>query len=116
MSSVTRACNQALEQSKTTLQRSEAQLRSYRDMGTGGQRTVATLACFVTQRAGFDALVEEYTRLVERLEDRQWTMKVAGGAAATGARCCCRVFSRAGRKCRLRARRDGTVHAQECAG
>ena len=26
--------------------------------------------------AGFHELVEEYTRLVERLEDRQWTMKV----------------------------------------
>lgn len=54
----------SLEQAKTTLHRSEAQLRSYRDMGTG-----------------FDELVEEYTRLVERLEDRQWTMKEVQAAS-----------------------------------
>jgi hypothetical protein len=46
-------------------------------MGTG----VAPLALpspllSLTCCAGFDELVEEYTRLVERLEDRQWTMKV----------------------------------------
>jgi hypothetical protein len=73
-------------------------------MGTGEQSSVPRCVSFVTQCAGFDSLVEEYTRLVERLEDRQWTMKVAG---------CCpplplRVrFSRAGRRCRLQARHDG---------
>ena len=91
MRSVTHACNQALEQSKTTLQRSEAQLRSYRDMGTGEQSSVPRCVCSVTQCAGFDSLVEEYTRLVERLEDRQWTMKVAGRC-----RCVCGSHARAG--------------------
>ena len=94
MRRVTHACNQALEQSKTTLQRSEAQLRSYRDMGTGEQSSVPRCVSFVTQCAGFDSLVEEYTRLVERLEDRQWTMKVAG--CKRRCRCVCGSHARAG--------------------
>jgi hypothetical protein len=35
----------------------------------------------LTLVACFDELVEEYTRLIERLEDRQWTMKVANNAS-----------------------------------
>ncbi len=53
-------------------------MRSYKDMGTGERHSspnpnpLLSLTCC----AGFDELVEEYTRLVERLEDRHWTMQV----------------------------------------
>jgi hypothetical protein len=68
--------NQALDQAKATLQRSEVQLRKYMDMGTGKVAFIH-YSHFLTLYTWFDALVEEYTRLIEHLEDKQWTMQVA---------------------------------------
>ena len=68
---------QALDQAKATLQRSEVQLRKYMDMGTGEAEFLHRPHFLLTLCSWFDGLVEEYTRLVEHLEDKQWTMKVA---------------------------------------